>query len=255
MKRLRYPIFEVKDIEQIKELRLKEFNIEGVDKHKLLKYIAACYDKNSELFNVTKIERRKAAAVSAAEFPKNADGLVPPYDDVATLTGAVGLLVGRAIITYCRLQNEEGLYQLFTYEEALLQQNELLLSTKDPKEMGNVIANINSLNKAIGEIRLSFLSGDTSKETKKALLDFILNESLGLTPEEVAMKDEIATYSPYGRYSGEEYTTEDLSDEEFNQLNKELTNDTEEARRHFSSLGLDANAIINENKEKWTLKR
>lgn len=248
---MRFPVFKVKKIDEIKELKLyREFDVPRVDKLKLLRYIAACYDLKSDLITVTKIEKRKAEAVRLADFPKEKNKLKPPYDEVVTLSGRIGTLTARAIMKYCRLQNDLDAVQLFTYEEALYKQNESLLSNSDPKEVGNIIGNINSLSKAINEIRLRFLVGDDSESTSKALLDYVMNEQLNLSPEEIAIKDETAEWSPYGNYKKEYYKEADLDSVEKEELQKLLTNDTDEARAHFTALGLDAEQIINEHK-KW----
>lgn len=257
--KLRFPVFKVESIDEIKEIGLyDEFvEIENTDMLTVMRYLCAMYDKHSPLISITNISRRKSSAARAANFPLTNGGIAKPYDDILTLEGSVGYAFGRMIVRYCRLQNETDLMQLFTFEEALARNNEMLLSftNDDADDYTKTIKNINELNKSILDIRNRFLMGDDSKEASRVLLNYIMNESLSLKPEEIALQDKTRDWGIYEDYEFERFTEKDLNEKEKKKLERELVNDTDEARKHFEDIGVHPQSVIDELEKKLASRK
>lgn len=263
--RFRVMDFESNLYSNIPEIKIyKEFqtlySIKSLKFDILFKYIALIHDYNSPLHVESDLKKRKVEAANLAGMPKGKDEeFLKPYMDVIRNSGEFSVIVNKAIIRYARLQNDSGFLLLAAYEETMLNNTATLLETKDQKEQKVLLDNIESISEALERLRKKFLI-DESALLYSELLEEISNHNLELFPEQLILKEDarnriLKQGNIYGEYTKEWYGLNDLSNEEFKQLYRELTNDTDEAREHFAALNLSTEGEISIKKNKAVIDR
>lgn len=230
-----YPIFKAK--------------IKDVDSAILFKWISYMYDKHSPLTNITDIRKRAIIAAKECKFKKdNAGNYLIAYKRIMTYDRSIMLPLGKKILQYCRLQRDNMYTQLVVYQLRLQYNNETLSSPDtETSEVVSLIKAQAILTDTIDTLMTKFLNGDTNESTFSEVIDAIENENMEFTPEQILLNDEVRKsmhdFHPYGaHYRGKKYSAKDLDEDESAQLVKELNNDTEEARTHFKSLGIEVSS-------------
>jgi hypothetical protein len=210
----------------------------------VFRWIVLLYDPGSPYAKIDDFSRRKVIAAREAGFVKVKTRFRKDYANILSLSGPNKLHISAMIIAYCRIHRDESFRQISILQTVLERNNlKLLNGVIESKEEMEVLKIVQYTTEAINKERFNFLSGDLSDHMYQETLEMIENETLALTPEDIALKREarqaIDDVAPYGsRYSFDRYKEEDLDDSERERLENELTNNTDECRRHQDALGL-----------------
>jgi hypothetical protein len=250
--KLRYNAYALKkgdklDFDDLPNYPVFKKRIAGVDAALIFKWICFMYDQKSPLINISDIKKRSIIAGTESGFPRDSRKRFDKmYGLVVIFDPSIMTWLGERILTYCRLQRDADFTQLMVYELVRVRNNQDFINPDteidDTKKLIDAQA---KLKMVIDELRTKFLNGDDSDVTYQEIMNAIENENMEFSPDKIALnekvREEIAKSSPYGRWSGrqDKFSMDDLDEEEKEILAKELKNDTEECRKHFTELGID----------------
>lgn len=172
----------------------------------IIKYIVACYDKESPLVISYKrrwaIKKRESAIV--AGFKPMDDGY---FEELAhDLILCKNEAINRLILKYLWVQHDKLFETYVIYNEMSLNQATEILKYEyqQPAHAKAAKENLDTINKDIEELEFKIFSGEETKRLKDMLYEEsgnILNE---LRPERIAVRlengQQPVDYNPYGNY-------------------------------------------------------
>lgn len=225
-----------------------------IDVNKVIKYIALIHDKNSPLLRESDLKKRKIEAAKIAGFDELDGVFRRDYFEILQNKGINQIPINKAIVRYVRLQNDSDFLLLCIYDETLINNIAELAGEKNQDEQKKLLNNIKILSSNISELKDKFLIDDSDRLYSE-LMEEMANHNLELLPEQLVIKQEarlrvLDQGNPYEDYKKEYYELKDFSDEEKVQFEKDMTNDTNEAREHFKALGIEHEGEISINKNK-----
>lgn len=177
----------------------------------IIRYIVACYDKESPLVDAYKkrwiIKKRESAIV--ADFPKNSDGhFSKEADEVIFCRNKV---INKVVLRYLYLQHNRLFQTYVIYNEMYLHQSEELIryDFANPTHAKAAKENLDTLDKDIQELELKIFSGDETNKMKELLYEESTGTFNDLRPESIVSRLEkgltAVDYNPYGKnYKPEE---------------------------------------------------
>lgn len=226
-------------LEFVQMMKLRQYDFD-----KLFRYIAYLYDLKSPVLRYNAdIRKRKVEAAKLADFPMDDNMFEKKYMDIMQGIGIDAVVVNKAVIRYCRMQNEHLFVQLAAFDQKNLDNAQKLLETTDATEQKNILSNMKSLSTMITDIRTELFSDDNSKKLYNELMEEVSNYNLELTPEQMiinleARKLVLEQGSPYKNYLNKRFELTDMDDKELKKFIDDMSNNTKVARKHFSDLGI-----------------
>lgn len=176
---------------------------------KIIRYVVACYDKESPVVSAYKkrwmVKKRESAIVAGfpqtegGKFTKDADSVIFCQNNV----------INRVILRYLYLLHDR-LYQTYViYNEMYLHQSAELMryDFAQPAHAKAAKENLDTLGRDIEEVEYKIFSGEETKVMKDLLYEESTNLFNELRPERIAIRLEegkkAVDYSPYGNYEPE----------------------------------------------------
>ena len=192
--------------------------LRGIDKDKVIKYIAFAFDKNSPLANIMDVMERRFHALELAKFPKDTRGNYSLQIEQMVHSGMPE--INLMVIRYCLFTGDTEYSILTTYEDSLIKElqnlmvvdktitkkkgksEEVTTSTGEPTDKKSVIiSNIAKLKQLIHELKQEIFSNNTDAFLMRSLMEFTESERLELSPEFFAQQtkewDNVSRY--YGK--------------------------------------------------------
>ena len=176
----------------------------------IIKYIVACYDKESPLVTLYKKRwsvKKKECAVLAGlpqdkngKFSESADQLIFCQNDV----------IDKIILRYCYLLHDREWNTYVIYNEMYIHQSIELIkyNFQQPGHAKTAKENLDTLNEDIEALEFKIFSGEETKKMKDMLYEQASNMLNDLRPEKIVERLEkglpAVDYNPYGDYKKEE---------------------------------------------------
>lgn len=157
-----------------------------LSKQKVLRYIVLVFDKASPLKikYLDPIERRVIAG-KIVGFPETNTGKFITF--YTSIIQSAITEINRMVITYLFIQNEADFMVLVAYEEALrIQAANLVDKIDEGEKTKDIIANIDSLRKAIEKLKAVFVESKEDTLLERDVFIFTQSKRLRLRPEDYA---------------------------------------------------------------------
>jgi hypothetical protein len=247
-------------IEDFRRLRVNIFNgipefldlkIPRIDNEILSKWIVFCFDKNSPYVKDYDDFRRRAVKVMVDLEATNKDNkLKKQYMDVVMGRHKDMYRINLAIIEYLKLQNNHLFTQVAMYQKTISTFYDDLLSSEEAKDKKDIITSINLMSKTISENMGELVVGSEDKTLYEDIMDEVNNYNLELSVEDLNLKRSLREQYKkeidfYGGWEFERFTHKDLSDDEYEDMKREMSNDTDDAREFFKAIGQEAEMEVN----------
>jgi hypothetical protein len=172
----------------------------------IVKYIVACYDKESPLVNAYKKRwsvKKKECAVLAG-LPQDKNGRFD--EDADNLIFCQNEVINRVILRYLYLIHDRDWQTYVIYNEMNIHQSVELIkyNFQQPAHAKSAKENLDTLNKDIEALEYKIFSGEETKKLKDMLYEEASNMLNDLRPEKIVERLEKGLspvdYSPYGNY-------------------------------------------------------
>lgn len=180
------------------------------DHVQIIKYIVACYDKESPAVNAYKKRwsvKKKESALMAG-LPSDANGRFE--DEVDELIFCQNEVINLIILRYCYLLHDRDWQTYVIYNEMYIHQSAELIkyNFQQPGHAKTAKENLDTLNKDIEELEYRIFSGEETKKLKDMLYEQASNMLNELRPEKYVERLEKGLSpvkeSPYGDYKKED---------------------------------------------------
>ena len=175
----------------------------------IIKYIVACYDKESPIVNAYKkrwsVKKKECATM--AGFPCDDSGRFT--DEVDDMIFCQNDIVNHVILRYLYLIHDRDWQTYVIYNEMNLHQSAELIKYdfQQPGHAKTAKENLDLLNKDIEALEYKIFSGEETKKLKDLLYEEASNMLNELRPEKIVERLEKGLspvdYSPYGDYKKE----------------------------------------------------
>jgi hypothetical protein len=253
-RRLRFNVFE-------KIPEILNTDISRVDREILAKWIVLCFDKNSPYVRDYNDFRRRAIKVMVDLGATNADNkLKKQYMDIVMGSHKETYTINLKIIEYLKTQNSHLFTQIAMYQKTLSTfYDELIKKDVDTKDKKDIISSINLMSKTISENMDIFMSGSERQDLYEDILEEVNNYNLELSVEDLninrSLRDQYKKeINFYGGWDFERFNHKDLSNDEYEDMKKEMSNDTDEAREIFKAIGQEAEMELNIRRQRERLE-
>lgn len=175
----------------------------------IIKYIVACYDKESPIVNAYKkrwsVKKKECATM--AGFPHDTNGRFT--DEVDDLIFCQNDVINHVILRYLYLIHDRDWQTYVIYNEMNIHQSTELIkyNFQQPGHAKIAKENLDLLNKDIEALEYKIFSGEETKKLKDLLYEEASNMLNELRPEKYVTRLEQGLppidYSPYGDYTKE----------------------------------------------------
>lgn len=183
----------------------REDKLTSLQTVQIIRYIVACYDKESPLVDAYRkrwlIKKRESAIV--ADFPKNDDGHFSEGADKVIF--CKNKIINKVILRYLYLQHNRLFQTYVIYNEMYLHQSEELMryDFAQPAHAKAAKENLDTIDKDIQELELKIFSGEEISKMKELLYEESTSTFNDLRPESIAVRIEkglpVVDYNPYGK--------------------------------------------------------
>ena len=180
-----------------------------LDTSQIIRYLVACYDKESPLVNSYKKRwaiKKRESAIAAGFKPDDSGSFT---DEVHDLILCKNDEINKVILRYLYLQHDRLFQTYVIYSEMYLHQSREILKYdfQQPAHAKAAKENLDTLNKDIEELEFKIFSGEETKVLKDMLYEESGNLLNDLRPERIAIRLEqglpAVDYNPYGNYKKE----------------------------------------------------
>jgi|GEM_PF-4791189 len=184
-------------------------NLDTLSDAAIVKYIVACYDKESPLMEAFKkrwwVKKKEAAEIAgfkkdnAGYYSEDADRVMFCQNDV----------INRVVLRYLYLIHDRLFQTYVIYNEMYLHQSAELMryDFAQPSHAKAAKENLDILGRDIEELESKIFSGEETKKMRDLLYEEASNLLSDLRPERIALrleKDQPAVdYNPHGNYKPE----------------------------------------------------
>jgi hypothetical protein len=178
----------------------------------IIKYIVACYDKESPIVNAYKkrwsVKKKESALL--AGLPQDVNGRFD--DNVDSLIFCQNEIINRVILRYLYLLHDRDWQTYVIYNEMNIHQSVELIkfNFQQPAHARAAKENLDTLNKDIEALEYKIFSGEETKKLRDMLYEEASNMLNDLRPERIVERLEKGLspvdYNPYGDYKKEEMT-------------------------------------------------
>jgi hypothetical protein len=173
--------FDFQDIPEFKHFPEYYYETGAVPKHKVLRYIVLCYDRNSPLVqNIPEINKRKVKACEIAGInikTVKAKG----YEEAIDIVSCNNPIVNNMIIRYVRSFYSEAYSQYIVVQDAYYRELHKL-QTGEIKSLNL----LNDIEDRISSLRDRIFSQDKSVNLSNDFNRYIDEEELKIRPEDIA---------------------------------------------------------------------
>jgi hypothetical protein len=184
----------------ILETYFKEFKLVELDISLVLKYVIFMYDSRTPLQFIDNVFKRKAEAMRLSGIPCSETG---EFDEeyVNSFDG-FNTDINKIIIKYCRIQRSHDFSELVFYDNMFYAEMRNVQSETDASKRAKILEIISKAKEQVNKLKELTLLGDNTPRLVNYLLSEVEDETLGLSPEEIAEKmasgfDPLNNYSPY----------------------------------------------------------
>jgi len=186
-------------------VKKREDGLSSLKTVQIIKYIVACYDKESPLIDAYKkrwvIKKRESAIV--AGFDKNSDGHFSEEADRVIF--CKNKIINKVVLRYLYLQHNRLFQTYVIYNEMYLNQSEELIryDFSQPSHAKAAKENLDTLDKDIQELELKIFGGEETSKLKELLYEESVGTLNDLRPESIVVRLEkgqpAVDYNPYGK--------------------------------------------------------
>jgi hypothetical protein len=192
----------LKEFPQVFGHEIYKVNIKGLTRGLLLRYIVAVYDIKGLRRYFPEIDRRKLAALEISGFKTDGDGNYSK-EVISMISGATPN-VNRMIIQYCRSQRNPD-YTYIVSLEAMYTKMAIDMADGNIDKIG-ALKIFRETKDELTDKMVEFLAAENNKPIQSTLLEYIEEDGLGITPEEIAenrsARKPLVDVTPYGRDYG-----------------------------------------------------
>lgn len=178
--------------------------------NQVIRYIVAVYDSNGLMTRIPDVMKRRQKAIEIAGFKRTPEGHYPEVIQ-EMLEGKIEG-VNEMIVQYLKLHKSPKYSFLMALDNAFytLIAKTLSGASIDQKEVNAM----RTMEKELTERTIEFLGGDDNKRTLEKVYQWLAEDSLGITPEDIAFRRQqglkVTDVTPYGdNYEVETYPREE----------------------------------------------
>lgn len=178
--------------------------------NQVLRYIVAVYDSNGLITRIPDVVKRRQKALEISGFKRTKEGTYP--EEVMAMIEGKNEAVNEMILQYLKLHRSPKYSVLMALDNAFYTLIAKTLSgvSIEKKEVDAMRV----MEKELSERTIEFLGGDDNKKMLEKVYQWLAEDSLGITPEDVAFKRQqglkVTDVTPYGEdYEVETYPREE----------------------------------------------